>query len=65
MKNRAISQVVIIEEKGYKAFLDGKPKRPTPYEGGYNGGGSVQKWRRAAWIRGWELAERHKNKKSP
>ena len=51
-------QIVTIENKGYAAFQRGVPLSQCPYQTGYNGGGSVQRQRRQAWVRGWELAKR-------
>jgi hypothetical protein len=55
-------QILSIEQKGYAAFLDGKTPTANPYTDGYmnqNGkGGSVQRQRREAWRRGWNLARR-------
>lgn len=59
---RWLSQIVSIENKGFAAFEAGVPIESCPYQDGYhnqNGrGGSVQRQRRAAWRRGWELAKR-------
>ena len=55
-----LEQIVTIENKGFQAFLDGVPESENPYREGHrnqNGaGGQVQRQRRNAWWRGWELA---------
>ena len=64
MRHSWWTQIVTIESKGQDAFLAGKTKEDNPYLAGYgnqNGaGGQLQRLRRAAWDRGFELAERQK-----
>lgn len=53
-------QIVTIENKGYQAFLDGKPETDNPYQTGHcnqNGiGGQFQRQRSHAWARGFGIA---------
>lgn len=49
-------QIVTIENKGFDAFIAGKPESACPY-GSVGSGGSVQRQRQAAWHRGWKLAK--------
>lgn len=52
-------QILNIQDKGYRAFLDGKPHTDNPYKfDGFNRGGSVQLQRHRAWRDGWDLAKR-------
>ena len=46
-------QIVKIQCKGRQARRDGFSERANPYAGGYNGGGSLQKQRRDAWLEGF------------
>ena len=60
-------QIANIQDKGYAAFQAGIPLDANPYMQGYrnqNGsGGQVQRQRRQAWSRGWELAKKHKEER--
>ena len=62
MRSSWLSQIVTIENKGYRARLYGALIEDCPYQSGYrnqNGpGGSLQRQRREAWLRGYKLAMR-------
>lgn len=57
-------QICTIENKGYQAFIDGIPESENPYLGGEwncsGVGGNLQRQRRQAWNRGWEMSKRDK-----
>lgn len=60
MRNTWTLQIAGIECKGFAAFAAGIPLDQNPYSGGPrnpNAGGSLQRQRRQAWARGWELAQ--------
>lgn len=60
MKRSWLQQIVTIENKGFAAFKAGVAESANPYRksGNQSGtGGSVQRQRRLAWLRGWELAK--------
>lgn len=67
MRKNWLQQIATIECKGFKAFIAGIPLNENPYQAGYrnqNGpGGSVQRQRRDAWSRGWNLAQKTPNAK--
>lgn len=64
MSPRWLKQIVLIQDKGYAAFREGKVEEDNPYKEGYrnqNGaGGQLQRQRREAWRRGFLLAKKEK-----
>jgi len=53
-------QIVRIQEKGIDAFTAGLGIEANPYNCGYRNnqgnGGNLQRQRREAWLKGWQIA---------
>ena len=67
MKRSWLNQILTIENKGYDAYMAGKPMTDNPYQDGYRNnqgnGGNLQRQRREAWETGWDCAKRDEESK--
>lgn len=59
-QNNWNQQIVTIENKGWDAQRSGRTEADCPYKGGewnHGPGGSLQRQRRQAWLRGFAMAK--------